>query len=118
LRQSQFYSISFTVPVSHASMLRQVLGEAGAGKIGNYSHCSFSIRGIGRFCPLQNAAPFIGNKGSLEEVEEEKIETVCHNDLLDTVIDAIKRAHPYEEMVVDIYPVYDFAIKKSEQGER
>lgn len=99
-------------------MLREVLGQAGAGKIGNYSHCSFSIRGIGRFRPLQNAAPFIGKKGSFEEVEEEKIETVCHKDLLAAVVDAIKKAHPYEEMVIDIYPVYEFGIKKSERKER
>lgn len=37
------------VPLSHSGIVRQVLGEAGAGKIGNYDFCSFSTRGTGRF---------------------------------------------------------------------
>jgi len=69
-------------PVSHADKIRLVLGKSGAGHIGNYDFCSFSISGIGRFRPLKNTKPFIGKLGKIEEVEEEKIETVCEESKL------------------------------------
>jgi len=112
VNHSDYFTISFNVPSTHADALRDVLGRSGAGKIGNYSYCSFSIRGTGRFKPSENANPYIGSQGVLEEVEEEKVETVCHKDILHSVIESIKSAHPYEEMVIDIYPVYEMGIKK------
>ena len=45
------------VPTEHAEKLRQALGEAGAGRIGNYSHCSFSVEGVGRFLGNENSSP-------------------------------------------------------------
>ena len=62
--------ISFTVPLEYADNVRQALGEAGAGKQGNYSFCSFSIRGQGRFLPNDEANPHTGSAGKLESVEE------------------------------------------------
>ncbi len=64
------------VPVSHAEDIRKVLGNAGAGSIGNYSHCSFSAKGTGRFMPGENTNPFLGEAGRLEEVEEVRLETI------------------------------------------
>ena len=58
--------IVVTVPVESADNVRQVIGEAGGGKIGNYSFCSFSVRGIGRFLPGEGAHPAIGEVGKLE----------------------------------------------------
>ncbi|MFI5335087.1 MAG: hypothetical protein ACHQT8_08050 [Chlamydiales bacterium] len=92
------------VPETHADQMRKALGEAGAGKIGNYSHCSFSSKGIGRFKPEQGARPFIGKEGVLESVGEERIETVCSLDQLEKVISAIRKAHPYEEPSIDVFP--------------
>lgn len=91
------------VPESHADIVRQALGEAGAGKIGNYSFCSFSSKGTGRFLPEQGANPAIGEVGSLEEVAEERIEVICPRERLHDVIEAMKKAHPYEEVAFDIY---------------
>ena len=91
------------VPKSHADKVRKAIGDAGAGKIGNYSHCSFSSTGIGRFKPLTGAKPAIGKVGELEEVEEERIEFVCKKSLAKKVISAIKEVHPYEEVSFDIY---------------
>lgn len=97
--------IVVTVPVANADAVRQAIGEAGGGKIGNYSFCSFSVRGTGRFLPGVGAKPAIGEVGQLEEVEEERIE-VTTNDIDVPEIDAaIRRVHPYEEPVIDIYPV-------------
>ena len=93
------------VPKSHASIVRQVMGDAGAGKIGLYSHCSYSVNGTGRFKPLDGAQPAIGEVGKLEEVAEERIECVCERGRARQVITAIKRVHPYEEVALDIYPL-------------
>lgn len=64
------------VPVSHEKRVRDALGDAGAGHIGNYSHCSYSVNGEGSFLPLEESDPFIGKKGQLEVVNEARIETV------------------------------------------
>ncbi|MCA1031776.1 Nif3-like dinuclear metal center hexameric protein [Bacillus timonensis] len=93
------------VPSSHATIVRQALGDAGAGNIGNYSHCSFESKGTGTFLPLQSADPFIGVKGSLERVEEVKIETIFESKLQKKVISAMLKAHPYEEVAYDIFPL-------------
>lgn len=99
--------ISTTVPVENADQLRQALGEVGAGKIGEYSFCSFSVTGKGRFMPSENANPHIGEANKLEVVEEEQIEVVCDRTLAKQVISALKSAHPYEEVIIDITPLID-----------
>jgi len=81
------------------------MGKAGAGKVGNYSHCSFSVKGIGRYKPEKGAHPAIGKIGRLEEVSEERITMQCERRLIKAVITAIKKAHPYEEVPVFVYPV-------------
>ena len=93
------------VPETHTDIVREVMGKAGAGKIGNYTSCSFSTKGIGRFKPEQGASPHIGEVGKSEKVVEERIETVCSRENLDAVIQAIKKVHPYEEIAMDIYPL-------------
>lgn len=93
------------VPVSHAEVIRKVLGEAGAGFIGNYSHCSFSANGTGRFLPGENTNPFLGEAGKLEEVEEVRLETIVPEPLLKKTITAMIKAHPYEEVAYDVYPL-------------
>ena len=62
--------------------MKNALADAGAGHIGNYSHCSFSTSGIGSFKPLDNANPYIGTVGEVELVEEVKIETIVPNKTL------------------------------------
>jgi hypothetical protein len=99
------YKIVVYVPESHADKLREVMGNAGAGKIGNYSHCTFTIKGTGRFKPEDGANPTIGSVGKLEEVTEDRIETVCSGDKLQDVLNAIRESHPYEEPATDVYPI-------------
>jgi hypothetical protein len=93
------------VPEENADEVRQALGEAGAGKIGEYSFCSYSIKGVGRFVPNDKASPHIGEAGKMEAVDEERIEVACEKDQAAEIIDVIKRVHPYEEVVIDIYPM-------------
>ena len=102
MKNSQNVKIVVYVPVTHADAVRKAMGDAGAGKVGHYSFCSFSSRGTGRFLPLDGAHPAIGKVGKLESVEEEKIEMICKSDLVEAVISAMKVVHPYEEVAYEI----------------
>lgn len=84
------------------------MAKAGAGKIGEYSACSFSIAGGSRFTPSENANPHIGERGKPEIVEEDRIEFVCDRKIAKNVVIAMKGAHPYEEVAFDVYPLIDF----------
>jgi hypothetical protein len=94
-----------TVPEGDANKLREVIGNADAGQIGNYTHCSFSVKGIGRFLPQEGAHPRIGSIGKVEEVVEERIEITCERNKLSNIVQLIRANHPYEEPVIDIYPM-------------
>ena len=83
------------------------MGEAGAGQLGNYSFCSFSTRGIGRFKPEPGANPHIGSLGKTEEVAEERIEVVCARQKLQAVLIAVRAVHPYEEVPLEVYSLLD-----------
>src|SRR5699024_10662152 len=93
------------VPVTHANKVRNALSEAGAGHIGNYSHCTFQTQGEGTFMPLEGTDPFSGTKNELSIVDELKIETIVREEDLQKVINAMKRTHPYEEVAYDLYPL-------------
>lgn len=93
------------VPETHADAVRTAMGEAGAGRIGNYTFCSFSVKGVGRYRPEVGANPAIGKVGELESVLEERIEVVCDREKAQDVITAIKKVHPYEEVALDVYPL-------------
>ncbi|HET7302654.1 MAG TPA: hypothetical protein VFI74_04975 [Candidatus Saccharimonadales bacterium] len=99
--------ISTTVPTENADELRAALGKAGAGVFGEYRYCSFSVTGKGRFLPMAGANPHIGQVGELEIVEEEQIEVICDRAIAKQVIAALKQAHPYEEVIVEVIPLID-----------
>ena len=99
------YKLVVYVPIESADAVREAIGNAGAGKIGKYSNCSFSSRGIGRFKPEDGANPHIGTVGKPEAVEEERIEVTVHHEVVGNVIAAMKRVHPYDEVAYDLYPL-------------
>jgi len=103
----EFSNVKIVVyaPIKDADALRKIIGDTGAGIIGNYSHCSFSSIGTGRFFPKEGANPIIGKVGKLEEVEEERIEFICPKEKVEEVIQVIKANHPYEEVALDVYPL-------------
>lgn len=107
LKESAYLKISVAVPRGSADKIREALGAAGAGQQGKYKYCSGSYPAVGRFIPQTGSRPAIGQTGKLEEVAEEIITTICHKDLVEKVIAAIKKAHPYEEPPIDIMPRYD-----------
>lgn len=109
--QSANVKIVVFVPESQADTVRKAMVNAGAGKIGNYSACSFSSKGVGRFKPEIGANPTIGKVGEVEEVIEERIEMICSREKIKEVIAAMKQAHSYEEVAYDIYSLEDLEIK-------
>lgn len=93
------------VPKESLDTVRDAMGKAGAGWIGNYRDCSFTTEGIGTFRPQEGTNPYIGTQGNLEKVEEYRIETVASEKIIDQVVSAMKSVHPYEEVAYDIYPL-------------
>lgn len=93
------------VPETHADIVREAMGKAGAGTVGKYKYCTFSIKGIARYKPIKGSKPAIGKVDKLEKVAEERIETTCFRKDLDKIIKAIKKVHPYEKIEINIYPL-------------
>jgi dinuclear metal center YbgI/SA1388 family protein len=92
-------------PPSHASQVREAIFNAGAGHIGNYDCCSYNTTGEGTFRALAGAKPFVGELNNLHTEPEVRIETVFPSFLETAVINALKQAHPYEEVAYDIYTI-------------
>ncbi|MFN8857508.1 MAG: Nif3-like dinuclear metal center hexameric protein, partial [Planctomycetaceae bacterium] len=85
-------------------VVRQAMWNAGAGVIGEYTDCSFLMPGVGSFRGTSSSNPAIGEPGEFQTVEEYRIDMVCPAPLVDQVIAAMKKAHPYEETAFDIVP--------------
>jgi dinuclear metal center YbgI/SA1388 family protein len=103
------YKLVVYVPVDALAGVTNAIFKAGAGWIGNYSHCGFRTQGEGTFLPLEGARPAIGKKGRLEKVQEARFETIVPADRLQAVVTAMKQAHPYEVPAFDIYRLFDYA---------
>ena len=92
------------IPASHVDDVKRAMFAAGAGRIGEYSHCAWQVLGCGQFMPSARANPHIGEAESLAQVDEYRVEMVCDDVLLDAVLTAMKAAHPYEEPAFHAYP--------------
>ncbi|MEN2282745.1 Nif3-like dinuclear metal center hexameric protein [Algoriphagus sp. SE2] len=90
--------LEFFVPPSGKDKVLKAIHTAGAGKIGEYSECSFQTKGTGSFTPSQNANPAIGEKGKAESLEEIKIEVLVPNHQIGKILGELKTNHPYEEV--------------------
>ncbi|MDR1583649.1 MAG: Nif3-like dinuclear metal center hexameric protein [Prevotellaceae bacterium] len=97
------FKIVTFVPETYSEKVRQAMFEAGAGHIGNYDSCSYNIKGTGTFRGGENTNPFVGEKGSLHNEQEIRIETIAKKENLNKVISALKQNHPYEEPAYDVY---------------
>ncbi|MGI6712367.1 MAG: Nif3-like dinuclear metal center hexameric protein [Bacillota bacterium] len=104
-KEEKLFKVVVFVPEGFLEKVRNALSEAGAGWIGNYSHCTFSVAGKGTFKPLEGTNPFIGTRGKLESVDEYRLETIVPRQKLKQVISAMIKSHPYEEVSYDVYPL-------------
>lgn len=101
------YKLVFFVPDSHVEEVKEAIFATGAGKIGNYSHCSWQTLGQGQFKPLQGSNPFSGIQGNLSRCEEWRVELVLEKSLAKAAITALKKAHPYETPAFDLIELID-----------
>ncbi|AKD05816.1 Nif3-like dinuclear metal center hexameric protein [Pontibacter korlensis] len=91
------------VPVENTEEVLEALHKAGAGNIGEYSGCSFSVTGTGRFTPSEQATPTIGGANIPEQVQENRLELLFPANLQGKIMAALKQAHPYEEVAHYLY---------------
>ena len=94
-----------SAPPSHLAAVLEAIAEAGAGVLGNYTHCAYISPGTGRFKPSAAANPAVGEREQVNEVEEWRIETLCAGDKIKQVVAAIRKAHPYEEPMIYLIPL-------------
>jgi dinuclear metal center YbgI/SA1388 family protein len=100
------YKLAVFVPDGAFDTVRQALAEAGAGQIGDYAACAFSVEGTGFFKPGSGTDPHIGESGGgVESAAERKLEVEVARWDIGTVLAALQEAHPYEEVAYDLYPV-------------
>lgn len=90
------------VPPEHAEAVRAAVFDVGAGRIGDYSCCSWSVTGTGQFLPHNGAAPAVGAVGRVERLAEDRVEVVAPARLRTAVLTAMRGAHPYEEPAFDV----------------
>jgi dinuclear metal center YbgI/SA1388 family protein len=101
--QETLFKLVVFVPISHIEPVREAIARAGGGSIGRYSDCSFRSQGTGTFRPGNETKPYIGQIGKLEEVDEYRLETIVGRSDLNRVLNAMLKAHPYEEVAYDIF---------------
>ncbi len=109
----KLYKLIVFVPQKHREEVLTAIFNAGAGTMGNYDECSFSVAGTGMFRGNESTHPFIGKKGERTLVEEERIEVIVKEPDLKHVIARMIEVHPYEEVAYDIYPLEN---KMTSQG--
>ena len=99
--------IEFYVPPSHLEAVKAAMFAAGAGKVGEYDCCAWQTQGRGQYRGSRHARPFAGEPGRIETIEEYKVEMVCEASRVAQVIEALKRAHPYEEPAYSVLALLD-----------
>ncbi|MDP2363526.1 MAG: Nif3-like dinuclear metal center hexameric protein [Ignavibacteria bacterium] len=93
------------VPLTHADKVAEAMHTAGAGIIGEYTNCSFRTLGTGTFKGSDKSNPKLGVRGNFEKVDEVKLEVLVNSFDLKNIITEMKKAHPYEEVAYDVYPL-------------
>ncbi|KAH6894665.1 structural toxin protein RtxA [Thelonectria olida] len=104
------FKLIFRVPPSHLEACKEAVFAAGAGTYpgGLYTHVSFETLGMDQFRPSENSTPFIGSPGQLEKVEEYRVETLCvGEDVMRSSVKALRKAHPYQQVVVEVIQLVD-----------
>ncbi|MDF1582995.1 MAG: YqfO family protein [Methyloprofundus sp.] len=99
------YKLCFFVPESHLELVKDALFKQGAGTIGDYACCSWQVLGEGQFKPLQGSQPFLGNIGEITRIAEYKVEMVCTEKRIKSVLSALLLAHPYQEPAYEVYKI-------------
>ncbi len=107
MRRSKRVKFIVHCPIDSGEAIRQTIGGAGGGSIGDYTFCSFTVSGVGRYKGNGDAQPFFGKPGELSGSEEERIEVTVPRNIIKDVVNAVLKVHPYEEPTYDIYTLED-----------
>lgn len=102
-KKNNLKQLTVYVPKDHSEQLKEALFSAGAGNIGFYDECSFSIGGNGTFRPIEGSNPFSGQQNIRENADENMISVIFEGYKQGRIISAMKSAHPYEEVAYQIY---------------
>jgi hypothetical protein len=94
------------VPEEALDATRDAVFGAGGGVIGDYERCSWYTAGTGTFFARVGASPAVGGVGQEERVAEYRVEVVVPEESLAAAVDALREAHPYEEVAFDLYPLH------------
>jgi len=101
----QWYKFVVFVPEEAAGKIRDVVCQYGGGKWQNYSCCTFNIEGKGTFIPHEGSKPYTGKVGKMNYIDEVRIECIVNEKDLGKLVDAVIKAHPYEEVAYDVYKI-------------
>jgi dinuclear metal center YbgI/SA1388 family protein len=101
-KREEWFKLIVFIPKDDYPAVSEAMFAAGAGSLGNYRHCGFASSGIGTFVPLEGAIPTLGVINCKERVEEIRFETIVPAKRIDTVIQAMRGAIPYEEVAYDL----------------
>ncbi|MBL7964448.1 MAG: Nif3-like dinuclear metal center hexameric protein [Flavobacteriales bacterium] len=104
-KPDQLRKLVVFVPQSHAEPVRQALFKAGAGRMGSYDECSYSLDGQGTFRAGAGADPYVGSIGQRHTEPEVRVEVILETHRAQAAISAMKAAHPYEAVAYDLYPL-------------
>lgn len=104
------YKLVFFVPESHLEQVKAAVFAVGAGAIGNYDQCCWQVAGVGQFRPLSGSNPFIGQIQQLEQITEYRVEMVCEDALIKAAVAALRSAHPYEELAIDVWKLAELGL--------
>lgn len=92
------------IPESFCEIVKQAMFDAGAGRYKDYEHCAWQTLGDGQFKPLEGSNPYLGETGQVEQVKEYKVEMIAEESCLRDIVQAVKKAHPYEEPALQLIP--------------
>ena len=95
----------FYVPAESQETVTNAMYDAGAGAIGNYSECSFSVSGVGSFKGLELSNPKIGEKGVRTTLNEQMVALIYPSHKESSILSAMKNAHPYEEVAYHVFTI-------------
>lgn len=101
-KKNNLKQLSVFVPNDNSEQVKEALFSAGAGNIGFYDECSFTMNGNGTFKPLKGSNPTLGTQNTRENVSEDYISVIFEGYKQNQIVAALKAAHPYEEVAYQI----------------
>jgi hypothetical protein len=107
MSQARLHKLVWFVPREALDETREAVFEAGAGRIGAYERCSWYTAGTGTFLAGEGTDPSIGRVGREERVSELRVETVVPAAKAAEIVAALRKAHPYEEVAFELYPLVE-----------